>query len=357
MDMPPSPLSAKRFGPMPALQQLVSCTRRQFVLSALHILLVTAVFLWRQWYDLLVLFACLLLAAALVLPGEALLRRVLPTDAGWRWCWAAQPLLLALGASAATLAYVYATKTLHLKALGGAQMLGSALAFGALVAVVPLLYAQRQANALRLSELQRVALSAELKSLQAQVEPHFLYNTLANTRYLARHAPERAVEMLDHLIAYLRTALPDMRTPSSTLARECELAGHYLALMEIRFGTRLATRIACPEDLGSLPIPPMMLMSLVENAVQHGVEPKPGAVCVSVAAALRGDGRLGIVVRDDGAGVQSGQGATLLGSGVGLRNVRERLQALYGGLAAFELRQAADGATEAELLLPVEGRA
>jgi len=231
------------------------------------------------------------------------------------------------------------------------------MAFGILVAVVPLLYAQRQANALRVSELERAALSAELKSLQAQVEPHFLYNTLANTRYLARHAPERAVEMLDHLIAYLRTALPDMRTSSSTLGRECDLAGHYLSLMEIRFGSRLVTAIDCPDGLRGLPVPPMMLMSLVENAVQHGVEPKPGAVRVSVNAALRGDGRLEIVVRDDGAGLQRGQGVALLGSGVGLRNVRERLQALYGGQAAFELRQAADGATEAELLLPAEANA
>jgi len=347
-------LSAMRFGPMPALHQLVSCTGRQLALSALHILLVAVAFFWRQSYDLLVLFACLLLAAAIVLPGEALLRRLLSPDAGWRWCWAAQPLLLALGASAATLAYLYTTKAMHLKALGGAQMWCSAMAFGMLVAVVPLLFAQRHANALRLSELERAALSAELKSLQAQVEPHFLYNTLANTRYLARHAPERAVEMLDHLIAYLRTALPDMRTSSSTLGRECDLAGHYLSLMEIRFGARLVTAIECPDELRELPVPPMMLMSLVENAVQHGVEPKPGSVRVSVNAAMHGDGRLAIVVRDDGAGLQRGQVVALLGSGVGLRNVRERLQALYGGQAAFELRQAADGATEAALLLPVE---
>jgi sensor histidine kinase YesM len=101
----------------------------------------------------------------------------------------------------------------------------------------------------------------------------------------------------------------------------------------------------------------MVLMSLVENAVQHGVEPKPGAVRVDVTARASGDGRLAILVRDDGAGLQRASGAVLLGSGVGLRNVRERLQALYGGNAAFELRQAADGATEAELLLPMETHA
>ena len=354
MDMPALP--AMRCGPVPALQQLLGCTRQQLALSAGQVVLVGGICLWRQSYDLLALFASLMLAAAVVLPGEALLRKLLPPDAGWRWCWAAQPLLLALGASAATLAYRGATAALHLKALGAVQMWGSAMAFGTLVAVVPLLYAQRQANALRLAELERATLSAELKSLQAQVEPHFLYNTLANTRYLARHAPERAVDMLDHLIAYLRTALPDMRTPDSTLGRECDLAGHYLALMEIRFGARLVTKIDCPEWLRELPVPPMMLMSLVENAVRHGVEPKPGDVRVSVTAAAGGDCRLAIVVRDDGAGLLGQQGTALLGSGVGLRNVRERLQALYGANATFELRRAADGATEAELILPARGR-
>lgn len=348
---------ALRFGPMPALRQLVGCTRRQLALSALHVALFCGVCHWRQAHDLLALFAGLLLAAVLLMTGQALLARLLPERAGWRWCWAAQPLLLLAAASAATLAYTSLAGVFQVKALDWAQMWGSALVFCTMVAVIPLLYAQRQAHALHLSELERAALSAELKSLQAQVEPHFLYNTLANTRYLARHAPEKAVEMLDHLIAYLRTALPDLRTPSSTLGRECELAGHYLALMEIRFGDRLATRIECPAALREVAVPPLMLMPLVENAVQHGVEPKPGAVCVSVSAAVRGDGRLGIVVRDDGAGLQRAPGVALLGSGVGLRNVRERLQALYAGHAAFELRQATDGATEAELLLPMEARA
>ncbi|WP_426344544.1 sensor histidine kinase [Pseudoduganella sp. R-32] len=344
-------------GPKAALRALLSVSLREGASSACIFLLVAGCAVFAGSYDRLALFGALLLDAAIVLAGALALRWLLPSKAGWTWCWAAQPLLQLIAAVAAMQAYGKGTSYFLLLALSPLQMLGSALAFGTIVLTVPLMYAHRQARALEISELQRAALQAELRSLQAQVEPHFLYNTLANTRYLARHAPERAVDMLDHLIAYLRTALPDMRTSSSTLARECELAGHYLALMEIRFGTRLATSIECPQGLGELPVPPMMLMSLVENAVQHGVEPKPGAVCVSVAAGLRGDGRLGIIVRDDGAGLQREQGAQLLGSGVGLRNVRERLQALYGGQAAFELRQADDGATEAELLLPVGGAA
>ncbi|WP_342119081.1 sensor histidine kinase [Pseudoduganella sp. OTU4001] len=341
-------------GPEAALRQILSMNRTEGRVSAAMFGGSVALPLLSGSYSHLALFGALLLDAALVLAGAQLLRMMLPRGASWTWCWAAQPLLLLTGAVPAVLAYGRLTEAYLLMALSPVQMLGSALAFGAAILTIPLLFARRQARALEISELQRAAVQAELKSLQAQVEPHFLYNTLANTRYLVRHAPDKAVVMLDHLIAYLRTALPDMRTPASTLGRECELAGHYLGLMEIRFGSRLRTRIDCPDALREISVPPMMLMSLVENAVQHGVEPKPGAVSVSVVAAMCGD-RLSVTVRDDGAGLQ--QDAPVLGSGVGLRNVRDRLHALYGEKAAFALRQAADGATEAELLLPVEARA
>ncbi|WP_082565262.1 sensor histidine kinase [Duganella sp. Root1480D1] len=345
------------YGPGPALRRISSPSLRDWATSAVCGGLVLAICLWSGSWARAALFGSLVLGVICAQLAAGAIRRLMPRHAGWAFCWAGLALALLASACVATLAYGQAAQLQRMAALTSAQMFSSALVFNALMLGIPLLMANREARALQLSELQRAAVQAELKSLQAQVEPHFLYNTLANTRYLARHAPERAVEMLDHLIAYLRTALPDMRTSSSTLARECELAGHYLALMEIRFGARLSTRIDCPQGLGELQVPPMMLMSLVENALQHGVEPKPGTVCVSVAAAMRGDGRLGIVVRDDGAGLQQSQGATLLGSGVGLRNVRERLQALYGGQATFELRRAADGATEAELLLPMEARA
>lgn len=347
-------MTASKFGPAPALRQLFPGTRWEWLYGAAWLLITLAIYSGKTRWDKLALFSCLLLAAGIGQAGAYSLRWLLPKKVGWVWCWLAQPLLWFGAAIVATEAYLYFTALHQLRALNGIQMFGSALAFVVLVVTIPLLVSRREARVLQISELQRAAVQAELKSLQAQVEPHFLYNTLANTRYLARHAPERAVEMLDHLIAYLRTALPDMRTPTSTLGRECELAGHYLALMEIRFGERLSTRIDCPDTLRDAQVPPMMLMSLVENAVQHGVEPKPGQVRVSVAAAEQ-DGQLSITVRDDGAGLQ--QAVPVVGSGVGLRNVRERLQALYEGKAGFELRQAADGATEAVLRLPLEARA
>jgi LytS/YehU family sensor histidine kinase len=155
--------------------------------------------------------------------------------------------------------------------------------------------------------------------------------------------------MLDHLIAYLHSALPDMRSSGSTLGREFELAEHYLALMAIRFGDRLSYQLDCAADLKAALMPPLMLMSLVENAVQHGVEPMPGRVCVRLQAD-NADGKLRVLVIDDGAGAAS----NALGSGVGLRNLRARLQAQYGIAASFALRIEAGKATEAELTLPLE---
>jgi sensor histidine kinase YesM len=138
-----------------------------------------------------------------------------------------------------------------------------------------------------------------------------------------------------------------MRSQASTLGREFELAGHYLALMAIRFGERLQYRLDCPPALAAISMPPLLLMTLVENAVRHGVEPKPGTVRIGITAVRTGDA-VTIVVADDGAGIAN----ATLGSGVGLRNLRERLQALYGARAGFVLRRGEAGLTEAVLTLP-----
>jgi LytS/YehU family sensor histidine kinase len=224
-----------------------------------------------------------------------------------------------------------------------------ACAFGISTAIVglPLWQSQVRERAAQMAALRHAALAAELKALQAQVEPHFLYNTLANARYLARNDPERAAQMLEHLIAYLHSALPDLRAEASTVGRECELAGHYLALMQVRFGERLLYMVDCPPALAATPMPPLLLMTLVENAVQHGVEPQPGVVAVSVDVAQM-DAGVRISVSDDGAGI----GQVVLGSGVGLHNLRARLQALYGGRATFQLAARIGGGANAVLVLP-----
>jgi type II secretory pathway pseudopilin PulG len=178
--------------------------------------------------------------------------------------------------------------------------------------------------------LARQSTQAELKLLQAQVEPHFLFNTLANVRHLVHAGSPDALAMLDHLIHYLRTALPEIRSDSSTLEREANLARAYLEIMRLRMGGALEFSIDVPQPLARAPFPPLMLMTLVENALKHGIAPV-GRGRIALRAAS-GEGRLRVEVEDDGQGI----GGTI-GQGVGLANVRERLRALYGDSARLEL--------------------
>ena len=121
--------------------------------------------------------------------------------------------------------------------------------------------------------LARQSVQAELKLLQAQVEPHFLFNTLANLRFLVQTQSPHALPMLDHLIHYLRTALPEIRAESSTVEREIELARAYLEILRIRMGGALEISTEVPPDLAKIAFPPLMLLTLVENAIKHGIAP------------------------------------------------------------------------------------
>jgi len=200
----------------------------------------------------------------------------------------------------------------------------------------------------REQELERTALNAKLSALQAQVEPHFLFNTLANLKYLIRTDAEKAQQMLDHLVGYLQNALPDMRSVSSTLERELALARSYLSIMQIRMGQRLRFRIEATEAAQRSPFPPAMLISLVENAVKHGLEraSRPGEIVIS--AALSG-GVLRVQVCDDGTGLTE-----QMGQGFGLANIHERLQLLYGGRASLSVAAAPAGGVIAALAIPQE---
>jgi signal transduction histidine kinase len=200
----------------------------------------------------------------------------------------------------------------------------------------------------REQELERSALHAKLSALQAQVEPHFLFNTLANLKYLIRTDAGAAQQMLDHLVGYLQNALPDMRSVSSTVQRELDLARAYLSIMQIRMGNRLRFRIDADDGVLALPLPPAMLISLVENAVKHGLEraSRPGEI--AIGAEVRG-GSLRVTVRDDGAGLtdQSGQG-------FGLANIHERLALLYGERASLSVSSAEPCGVEAVLTVPLK---
>lgn len=171
---------------------------------------------------------------------------------------------------------------------------------------------------------------AKLNLLHAQVEPHFLYNTLASAQYLTRTEPAQADRVLGHLIQYLRHSLPSAEETLSTLGEELERARAYLEILKIRMGGRLDLKIEVPEVLRGITLPPMMLQTLVENAIKHGLEPKPGGGTVWVFA-RHDNGSVAITVADDGQGFGAASG----GTGIGLKNVRERLQLVYGPRASL----------------------
>jgi signal transduction histidine kinase len=211
--------------------------------------------------------------------------------------------------------------------------------------------ASRLRQAAAVADLSRQVTLAELKTLQAQVEPHFLYNTLAGIQYLVRHNAVLADQMLGRLHDYLRLALPAMREPMSTLAREFALADAYLALMQMRLGDRLRITLALPQALAAWPFPPLMLGSLVENAIQHGLEPKPGGgeLCVHARAS---DGGLELEVSDGGVGLQAAARGHTGGSGLGLSSLRERLSLVYGPAARLDVKANAQGGVSAFIWVP-----
>jgi signal transduction histidine kinase len=336
-------------GAAQAVQRVTTSPPRQLMASTALIALAAVAGLALHAYTWLALFAALLLPLAIIAALLPALQRAWPIARNWAAVWAGLLVLLPAAVVAAGGLYTAGLRLVGIDAHNEVSVMLVEALLALLLLVLPLWMAQHRARTLHIAQLSQAALASDLKALQAQIEPHFLYNTLANTRYLVRHDPARAVDMLDHLIAYLRSAMPDLRSPMSTLGRECELAGHYLELMAIRYGERLSIRIDCADDVRELALPPLMLMPLVENAVQHGVEPQAGAVTVTVLAQRTASG-VTVAVRDNGAGVGNGQ--AVLGSGVGLRNVRQRLEALYGPAASLRLSMGADGWTAAELTLP-----
>jgi len=196
------------------------------------------------------------------------------------------------------------------------------------------------------------AVEAELKLMQAQVEPHFLFNTLASVQYLTETDPRAAGKLLSHLIEYLRAALPQLRASSTTLEKEVGLAAAYLNILQTRMGSRLDFGIDVPAELAQHPFPPNLLISLVENAIKHGVEPAADGGTIRVVARREGD-QVVISVIDTGRGnVTPAVGQP--GDGIGLANVRERLAALYGPHGRFTLAEEKPHGTRATLSIPFE---
>ena len=173
---------------------------------------------------------------------------------------------------------------------------------------------------------QKELTEAKLHLLHAQVEPHFLYNTLASAQLLTRSDPARAEAMLGHLIQYLRRSLPNAEDEMSSVGAELERALAYLEILKIRMGDRLDVQVDVPESLRAIPLPAMMLQTLVENAIKHGLEPRTGGGTVWIRA-RQGEEGVAVTVADNGEGFNS----KTSGTGIGLKNVRERLRLRYNG--------------------------
>ncbi len=195
----------------------------------------------------------------------------------------------------------------------------------------------------------RQAAEQQLKLLESQLEPHMLFNTLANLRALIGIDPARAQAMLDQLIAFLRASLDGSRARTHSLAAEFQRLRDYLALMQVRMGARLDTCFDLPAELATARVPPLLLQPLVENSIKHGLEPQIAGGRIDIGAVREGD-MLVLRVRDSGAGVDT---SSLSAAGhYGLAHVRERLATLYGERASFVLAAVPGGGTLATIRLP-----
>lgn len=207
--------------------------------------------------------------------------------------------------------------------------------------------AGRQIESLR---AERNAADMRLAVLQAQIEPHFLFNTLASVRSLIASEPERAARTIDALAAYLRVALPRIRTTGieeATFGRQIDLCLGYLEIMNIRTAGRIEVHVDASDEVRALPFPPLILLTLVENAMTHGIEPKPGPGMIAIIAGTS-DGFLSVSVEDDGRGLQPG-----ITPGLGLANVRAQLRDRFGTRARFDIASRAGGGVSARIRIPL----
>ncbi len=198
----------------------------------------------------------------------------------------------------------------------------------------------------RSESAERAATQANLRALQAQIEPHFLFNTLANVTSLIHSKPDDAKHMLEEFIAYLRASLANTRETEATLSQEFELMKSFLAVLKIRMGDRLQTRVSLPFELTYFHLPPMLVQPLVENAIKHGLEPKIEGGEISLSARSLGD-MVEITVADTGLGFQSSTS-----NGIGLKNVRERLDKIYNGRATLSISDNVPCGTKITICIP-----
>jgi sensor histidine kinase YesM len=198
-----------------------------------------------------------------------------------------------------------------------------------------------------IATLEQRLLEAQMATLQAQIEPHFLFNTLALIGQLIETDPPQAAKVHQHLIDYLRSTLPQMRSSGGgTLGRQVELSKAYLAIMQARMKERLTVHFDIPDYLEHAPFPPMMLQTLIENSIKHGLEPKIEGGHIDVRATLI-DGTMHIDVHDNGVGFNM-----KADEGVGLANIRERLRLLFGTRAELVIEAPIEGGAVCSIRVP-----
>ncbi len=298
------------------------------------------------------LLALLVILSGIELASAGLERRPMREHPRWRWSLLglAVAMLLALGALVQTLCWPIGHKS-HPAWL--IPLVG--LAFG-LLRLLPQelsIETTRRTRAVLAAEQvrhrsERQLLELRLAALQGQIEPHFLYNTLANARALIGHDAVAAETMLNRLIAYLRAAVPDLRANATSVAQELERASAYLDIMKIRLGERLTFEIDASHAARDCLIPPLALMTLIENAIEHGIEPQLGGGRVAVRARCD-DARLTLSVSDNGAGFQAA-----MGDGIGLVNLQERLHTLFGAQAELRVEAGEAGGVSAVISMPAQ---
>jgi len=313
---------------------------------AAFIAVATLVYLWRGptatfWVLIKLWFAYS--TAWLVLAGFAKIRG---RDPPWREVIPAALGAAALGGIVAALIAFAPNWAALIDMRRMAPEWGLAAGFAAFFVGLSLVTAELRRRDQRAADTRRQLLEARLQALTAQIEPHFLMNTLANLRYLINSDTKAASQMLEHLADFLQGTLDRSRTAHSTLGQELELVASYLSIMQFRLGERLRFSITAPNELGDVPFPPLLLQTLVENALRHGIEPKSEGGVIAITAERRG---IDVVVRvcDDGVGLAADSRP-----GIGLRNTRERLASFYQGRASFELDRGAQSGTVAAISIP-----
>jgi len=238
--------------------------------------------------------------------------------------------------------------------------LSAGLLYAAVVGAIVYLRAQqvtlanrRLSSEKQASEVQRQLTETRLRMLQAQIEPHFLFNTLASAQQLAQKGAPDAARLIGHLVRFLRISVPSMRDDRGALKREFEQIAAYLAIMQTRMGERLQYAVDAQAGSEQLPLPPALVMTLVENAIKHGIEPAADGGRVDVRSAIEGEW-LVVTVADTGVGLTlDKRDAGEAGTGLGLSNIAQRLQAIYGDAARLQLTQNVPRGCVATLSLPL----